>query len=75
NASLLISPMLRGGRVLGGIDPDTGLTTPYDIETGSSRSGPPNSEADMFSGLLDVLGISRPASLPPVTAFKAPKKQ
>ena len=72
NGALLISPMIRGGRVYGGVDPDTTLTYGFDPVTGNPEPGRVMSEAEMFSAIahalnLDVSGIG----LPSVTALRS----
>lgn len=71
NGVLLLSPMLKGNRVLGGVDPDTGLTYGFDLATGAPDPGRTTSEAELFSGILDVLEVDKSGSgLPSVTAFR-----
>lgn len=71
NGSLVISPLIRGGRVYGGVDPSTTLTYGYDPMTGDPTPGREMSEAEHFSALahalnLDVGGVG----LPTVTALR-----
>lgn len=40
NGNLFISPLLRGNRVYGGVDPDTCLTYGFDLETGEPLPTP-----------------------------------
>ena len=71
NGVLLVSPMLKGNRVLGGVDPDTALTYGFDPTTGAPDTGRSTSEAELFSGILDVMGVDTTGSgLPSVTAFR-----
>lgn len=71
NGALLISPMLRGNRVLGGVHPDTGLTYGFDLQTGVPDSGRLTSEPELFAGILDVMRVSTSGSgLPSVGAFR-----
>lgn len=68
NGVLLLSPLVKGNRVLGGVDPDTGLTYGFDLATGAPDTGRTTSEAELFSGILDALGVDATgAGLPPVT--------
>ena len=39
NGSLIVSPFANGNRVLGGVDPDTGLTYGFDPRTGDPERG------------------------------------
>lgn len=71
NGNLLLSPMLRGNTILGGVDPDTTLTYGWDPTTGDPTPDRETSEAEVFAGLLDVLEISTEGSgLPAVTAMR-----
>lgn len=45
NGVLLVSPMLRGNRILGGVEPTTGLTYGFDLATGAPDQGRETSEA------------------------------
>lgn len=70
NGVLLVSPMVRGDTVLGGIDPDTTLGFGYDPLTGAPRPGTTMPERYVYSGILDVLDVDTTGSgLPPVSAF------
>jgi hypothetical protein len=71
NGVLLLSPMLKGNRVLGGVDPDTGLTYGFDLTTGAPDPGRTTSEAELMSGVLEILGVDKTGSgLPSVTALR-----
>jgi hypothetical protein len=71
NGVLMISPMLKGNRVLGGVDRDTGLTYGFDPQTGAPDKGRTTAEAELFSGILNVLDVdTSSANLPSVAAFK-----
>lgn len=70
NGVLLLSPLVKGNRVLGGVDPDTGMTYGFDLATGAPDVGRTTSEAELFSGILHALGVDTTGSgLPSVTAF------
>jgi hypothetical protein len=70
NASLVLSPLIKGNRVLGGVNPDTGLTHGYDPATGAPDPGREMPEKMLFSGLLGALGVDTSASgLPAVPAL------
>ncbi len=70
NGVLLISPLVRGNRVLGGVRRNDALTYGFDLHSGDPIEGRRTSEAELFSGLLHVLGVNRSGSgLPSVTAF------
>jgi hypothetical protein len=72
NGALLISPMIRAGRIYGGIDSSSTLTYGFDPMTGIPIPGREMSEAEMFSAIahglnLDVAGTG----LPTVTALRS----
>lgn len=70
NGVLLLSPLVKGNRVLGGVNPDTGLTYGFDLGTGAPDAGRTTSEAELFAGILHALGVDTTGSgLPSVTAF------
>lgn len=71
NGIVAISPMVRGNTILGGVDPDTGLTYGFDPATGQKDEGRNMAEAEIFAGLLQALGIdTSPAGLPDVPAMR-----
>ncbi|MEM6789777.1 MAG: hypothetical protein AAF928_02450 [Myxococcota bacterium] len=67
NGVLAISPLLAGNRVLGGVDPDTGMTYGFDPTSGAPDPGREMSMRDIYSGLAEALGI--PTGLAPVSAM------
>lgn len=60
NGSVLISPLLKGGRVFGDIDPETGLTFGFDPLTGEADPGREMTEGDVYSLIAEVMGVSFP---------------
>ena len=56
NGSLMISPMLKGNRLFGGINSD-GLTFGFDPKTGLPASDKTMDEADVYSAVALALGI------------------
>lgn len=71
NASLVVSPMIRGDRVLGGVDAETGLTYGFDPLTGAPDRGRTMAERHLFAGLLEALRIDTSGSgLPSVPALR-----
>ena len=72
NGFLLISPMVKGNTVLGGVDPNTALTYGFDARTGVPVPGKMTSnEPDIFSGVLTAMGADLTGSgLPDASAFK-----
>jgi hypothetical protein len=72
NGVVLLSPMVKGNTVLGGVDPQTTLTYGFDARTGAPEIGKTSSnEADIFSGILTTLGVDLSGSgLPDASAFR-----
>jgi uncharacterized protein (DUF1501 family) len=73
NGFVLLSPMVKGNTILGGVDPLTTLTYGFDARTGAPQVGKltPN-EPDIFSGVLTAMGADLAGSgLPDASAFKA----
>ncbi len=73
NGLLVLSPLVNGNRLLGGVDPDTGLTYGFDPLTGAPDRGRHMSEKEIFSGLVQVLGAQTDgAGLPPMPIMARP---
>ena len=72
NGFLMISPMVKGNTILGGIDPNTALTYGFDARTGAAVPGKMTSnEPDIYSGVLTAMGADLTGSgLPDASAFK-----
>jgi hypothetical protein len=71
NGFVVLSPLVPGGKVLGGVNPDTGLTYGFDLATGAPDRNRTTSEAEVFAGLLGALGVSTAGSgLPDVRAMR-----
>lgn len=72
NGFLMISPMVKGNTILGGIDPNTALTYGFDARTGTAIPGKMTSnEPDIYSGVLTAMGCDLTGSgLPDASAFK-----
>jgi uncharacterized protein (DUF1501 family) len=62
NGFLLVSPLVKGGRVLGGADPNTGLTYGFDLQTGAPDRGRTTSEAEIYGGLVNTMGVTTTGS-------------
>jgi hypothetical protein len=60
NGAVLISPMIRGGRVYGGVDPRTLLT--YGMNRSSGEPDPTSllREGDLYSAIAHVMGVEFP---------------
>lgn len=71
NGVLTISPLVNGNKILGGVDPDTGLTYGFDPNTGEADPGRRMQEAEIFAGLLHALGVDTEGSgLPDMAAMR-----
>lgn len=72
NGFVLLSPMVKGNTLLGGVDPQTTLTYGFDARTGAAQPGKQDSnEPDIFSGVLTAMGCDLTGSgLPDASAFK-----
>jgi hypothetical protein len=71
NASVIISPMVNGGKILGGVDPQTALTYGFDPQTGTPEKGRKTSEKELYSGILHALGVDTKGSgLPDMRAMR-----
>ena len=60
NGNLFISPLLRGNRVYGGVDPDTCLTYGFDPTTGDPEPGRQMNAGHLYSLVAQALGIDFP---------------
>lgn len=71
NGTLVISPMVKGDTILGGVDPNTALAYGWDPTTGEARPDSTMAERYTYAGLLDAMGVQTTGSgLPSVTAFR-----
>ncbi|MBL8949236.1 MAG: DUF1501 domain-containing protein [Myxococcaceae bacterium] len=72
NGFLMMSPMLKGNTLLGGVDPSTTYTYGFDPETGVADPNKKlSNERDLFAGILHAMGVSTPDSgLPDARAFR-----
>jgi hypothetical protein len=62
NGSLLISPLLKGNAVYGGVDPRTGLTYGFDPVTGTPDKSRVFNESDVYSVIAGALNLDVPAA-------------
>lgn len=60
NGNLFVSPMLKGNRVYGGVDPSTCLTYGFDPATGEPDRGRVMREGHLYSLAAQVMGIDFP---------------
>lgn len=71
NGVITLSPLANGNTVLGGVDPNTGLTYGFDPQTGAPDPGRNMDEPQVFAGLLQALSIdTSEASLPDIPAMR-----
>jgi hypothetical protein len=71
NGVVVLSPLVNGGRVLGGVDPDTALTYGFDPTTGAPDPGRQMTEPEVFAGLLHALDVDTTGSgLPDMRAMR-----
>ncbi len=64
NGVIMVSPLLNGNRVYGGVDPDTVLTYGFDRTTGDPAPGTVMREADVYSVLCSLLDITYDGQVP-----------
>lgn len=60
NGSILLSPLLKGNAVYGGVDPQTGLTYGFDPVTGAPDRNRTLAEGDIYSLIAHALGLDFP---------------
>lgn len=71
NGAVIISPMVNGGKVLGGIDRDTLLTYGFDPVSGEPQKGSTMNDKHIYSGILQAMGVETPgANLPDMRAMR-----
>ncbi len=73
NGYALLSPLLNGNRVLGGVEPTKGLTYGFDPEdpAGIARPETQMSEKQIYAGMLHALGVDTSGSgLPQMRAMR-----
>lgn len=71
NGALVVSPLVNGNRVLGGVDPDTLMTYGFDPRTGDPEPGRHMTEPEIFAGISQALGLDTSgAGLPDMRAMR-----
>jgi hypothetical protein len=71
DGALIISPLANGGRLLGGIDADTGITYGFDPATGAPDRARQMTEAEIYTGMAQALGVSlEGVTLPDMRAMR-----
>jgi uncharacterized protein (DUF1501 family) len=62
NGSLLLSPMLKGNAVYGGVDPKTCLTYGCDLESGAPTPGSHLDESHVYGLIAGALDLEAPSA-------------
>lgn len=62
NGVCVFSPLVPGDTLRGGVNPDTGLSFGFDLETGDADEGREMAESEIYAGLLGALGIDTSGS-------------
>jgi hypothetical protein len=62
NGSMLISPLLKGNAVYGGVDPKTCLTYGFNPETGAKAPDKVMGESDVYGIIAHALDLEAPAA-------------
>jgi hypothetical protein len=57
NGVVMVSPLLKGGRVYGGVDPTTCLTYGFDPVTGDPAPGTLMREGDVYAVIAGAMGV------------------
>lgn len=71
NGSLIVSPLVKGNTVLGGVDPETGLTYGFDPRTGVGDPHITMTERHIYAGILQALDVDTTGSgLPDMPAMR-----
>jgi hypothetical protein len=60
NGCIIASPLVKGGRVYGGVDPDTALTYGFDLRTGEPDVRKKMNEEQVYGAVAHALGASFP---------------
>lgn len=58
NGVVMISPMLQGNKVFGGVDPTTGMTFGFDPQTGAPNPAVKMKERDIYSAIAHAVGLN-----------------
>lgn len=57
NAAVMVSPLIKGNKVYGGVDQKTGYTFGRDLALGEPEPGRQLSEGDVHHMMLQALGV------------------
>lgn len=71
NGLVLLSPMVNGNTVLGGVDSSTGMTYGFDPGTGTPDTGRTMTEEEIFGGMLGVMGVDTDGETDSMPAMEA----
>jgi hypothetical protein len=71
NGAILVSPLLNGNRVYGGVDVNTALTYGFDRTTGEPAPGTVMREGDIYGVIAQAMGISYPGQILVPTMIKS----
>lgn len=63
NGVVVVSPLIHGNRVYGGVDPETCLTYGFDPVTGDARPDEKMREGEIYSAICHALGIDFPGRM------------
>lgn len=63
NGCVLVSPLVKGGRVFGGVDPDTGLTYGFDRVSGAPQPETVMTEDQIFSAVAQAMDAPFPGRI------------
>jgi hypothetical protein len=64
NGVVLVSPLLKGNRVYGGVDENTCLTYGFDRATGAPQPGTVMGEVDVYHAVCGALGVDYAGRVP-----------
>ncbi len=72
NGSLMVSPLVPGNTVLGGVEPTTGMTYGWNPSTGAPLPAEVTAEGTVYAGIVQALGVDTAGSgLPAVPVMSA----
>lgn len=63
NGAVIVSPLIAGNQVYGGVDPDTCMTHGFDPATGEPDPGKHIAEGHVYSAVCQALGIDFPGRI------------
>jgi hypothetical protein len=63
NGVVLVSPLIKGNRVYGGVDPNTALTYGFDRNTGAPKPGSVMTEPEIYGAIAHALDVPFPGRI------------